>query len=65
MDADFFMTLQVNQAGDERRNRKLGNRMDPRDRLFLTKMSFVSISKNDECPNKDDAIVIHIYSKIC
>ena len=25
------MALQVNQAGDERRNRKLGNRMDPRE----------------------------------
>ena len=31
MDADFFMALQVNQAGDEQRNRELGNRMDPRE----------------------------------
>ena len=29
MDADFFMALQANQAGDEQRNRELGNRMDP------------------------------------
>ena len=31
MDADFFLALQVNQAGDGRRNRRLGNRMDPRE----------------------------------